>query len=39
MLVTFSDINKRIIKLGSKPSARLINMREARLYTNNNTFL
>lgn len=38
MLVTFSDINKRIIKLGSKPSARLINMREARLYTNNNTF-
>ena len=38
MIVTFSDINRRINKLGTPPSPFVANMREAQLYTNKGTF-
>ena len=38
MMVTFSDINRRINKLGAPPSPFVANMREAQLYTNKGTF-
>lgn len=38
MKVSFGDINKRISRLGSPQSPSVMNMREARIYTNTATF-